>query len=96
MAFSEDIKIKAMVACGRRCCICHKFCGNNMELHHIKARADGGEDIFQNAIPLCFDCHADTDWICYCCKQMYDEGSGDSQWFAKRSGADGGKTGWYD
>ncbi|MBQ8042704.1 MAG: HNH endonuclease, partial [Clostridia bacterium] len=57
-AFSEDIKIKAMVACGRRCCICHKFCGNNMELHHIKARADGGEDIFQNAIPLCFDCHA--------------------------------------
>ena len=58
MSFSEDIKIKAMVACGRRCCICHKFCGNNMEVHHIKARADGGEDVFENAIPLCFDCHA--------------------------------------
>lgn len=29
-----------------------------MEIHHIKARADGGEDTFENAIPLCFDCHA--------------------------------------
>lgn len=58
MAFSEEIKIKAMVACGRRCCVCHKFCGNNMEVHHIKARADGGVDVFENAIPLCFDCYA--------------------------------------
>ena len=56
--FSDDIKLKAMVACGRRCCICHKFCGNNMEVHHIKAKADGGPDTFENAIPLCFDCHA--------------------------------------
>ena len=29
-----------------------------MEIHHIKAKADGGEDTFENAIPLCFDCHA--------------------------------------
>lgn len=58
MAFDEEVKRKAMVACGRRCCICHKFCGNNMEVHHIKAHTDSGEDIFENAIPLCFDCHA--------------------------------------
>lgn len=58
MAFSEEVKIKAMVACGRRCCICHKFCGNNMEVHHIKAQADGGDNSFENAIPLCIDCHA--------------------------------------
>lgn len=58
MAFNEEIKRIAMVACGRKCCICHKFCGNNMEVHHIKAHADGGEDTFENAIPLCFDCHA--------------------------------------
>lgn len=58
MAFDEEVKRIAMVACGRRCCICHKFCGNNMEVHHIKAHADGGEDIFDNAIPLCFNCHA--------------------------------------
>ena len=30
-----------------------------MELHHIKQVAYGGEDTFENCIPLCFDCHAD-------------------------------------
>lgn len=58
--FSDDIKVRAMVACGRHCCICHKFCGNNMEVHHIKAKTDGGSDTFDNAIPLCFDCHAEV------------------------------------
>lgn len=61
MAFSEEIKIKALVACGRRCCICHKFCGNNMEVHHILPQAQGGKDTFENAIPLCFDCHANVE-----------------------------------
>lgn len=60
MAFGEEIKIKAMIACGRCCCVCHKFCGNNMEVHHIKARAEGGQDIYENAIPLCFNCHAEV------------------------------------
>lgn len=60
MAFSEDVRIRALVSCGRSCCICHKFCGNNMEIHHIKAKADGGDDSFENAIPLCFDCHAEV------------------------------------
>lgn len=58
--FSEEIKREAMLACGRYCSICHKFCGNNMEVHHIKAKADGGQDTFDNAIPLCFDCHAEV------------------------------------
>ena len=49
-----------MVACGRHCCICHKFCGIKMEVHHIKAEADGGKNTFENAIPLCFDCHAEV------------------------------------
>lgn len=60
MPFSQEVKIRAMVACGRCCVICHKFCGNNMEVHHIKAQADGGSDEFENAIPLCFDCHAEV------------------------------------
>ena len=58
MSFPEDVKIRALVACGRCCCICHKNCGNNIEIHHIHPRAQGGEDTFENAIPLCFDCHA--------------------------------------
>jgi hypothetical protein len=31
-----------------------------MELHHIQQVADGGKDIFENCIPLCFDCHSDV------------------------------------
>ena len=59
MSFPESVASKVLVACGRCCCICHKFCGIKMELHHIKQKADGGEDTFENCIPLCFDCHAD-------------------------------------
>ncbi len=60
MSFPQDVKEKALVACGRCCCICHKFCGNNMEVHHIIQHADGGTDEFDNAIPLCLDCHAEV------------------------------------
>lgn len=59
MSFPESVATQALVACGRCCCICHKFCGTKMELHHIRQKADGGEDTFENCIPLCFDCHAD-------------------------------------
>jgi hypothetical protein len=31
-----------------------------IELHHIKQEADGGENSFENCIPLCFDCHSDV------------------------------------
>jgi hypothetical protein len=59
MPFSETVKTKAFVACKRSCCICHKFSGLKMELHHIEHESEGGDDTFENAIPLCFDCHAD-------------------------------------
>lgn len=60
MPFNEKTKEDAMVACGRRCCICHEYCGNKMEVHHIVPQKDGGEDTFENAIPLCFNCHAEV------------------------------------
>jgi len=53
--FKED----ALVACGRCCSICHKFCGTKIEVHHIREVSDGGNNSADNAIPLCFDCHAD-------------------------------------
>jgi hypothetical protein len=56
--FPSEVKEKAMVACQRRCCLCHKYCGVGMECHHIVEAAQGGEDTFDNCIPLCFDCHA--------------------------------------
>ena len=59
MGFSEKVQTDALVACGRCCCICHKFCGTKINLHHIVQRADGGNDSFENCIPLCLDCHED-------------------------------------
>jgi HNH endonuclease len=59
MPFSPDVKIRALVACGRCCCICHKFCGIKIECHHIVQEANGGPNTIENCIPLCFDCHAD-------------------------------------
>ncbi len=59
MSFPNSVEAKALAACNRCCCICHKFCGVKMELHHIKQKADGGKDTFENCIPLCFDCHGD-------------------------------------
>lgn len=49
-----------MIACGRRCCLCHRFCGVGMECHHIEPPTEGGENTFANCIPLCFDCHAEV------------------------------------
>jgi len=60
MGFNKTIVEDALIACGRHCCICHKFCGTKIELHHIQQRKDGGEDSFDNCLPLCFDCHADV------------------------------------
>lgn len=66
--FSEEIKREAMLACGRYCSICHKFCGNNMEVHHIKAKADGGQDTFDNGKQLLY-------FIEGACGITYDEES---------------------
>lgn len=54
------IKAEALVACGRRCCICHEFCGTNIECHHIVPESAGGRATLENCIPLCFDCHAEA------------------------------------
>lgn len=59
MPFPKPVKEQAAVACNRCCCVCHKFKGIKLEFHHIKQEANGGENTFDNCIPLCFDCHAD-------------------------------------
>lgn len=50
---------KLLARCHRRCCICHRFCGTKMETDHINQKADGGPDDIDNAIPVCFECHAE-------------------------------------
>lgn len=59
MPFAPQVRDDALVASGRHCCLCHKFCGIKMELHHIDQKSEGGLDTFDNCIPLCLDCHAD-------------------------------------
>jgi len=60
MGFPKDVANRAFIECGRYCCICHEKKGSKMELHHIKPKEKGGDDTFDNCIPLCFDCHADV------------------------------------
>lgn len=60
MGFSPTIKQQAMLASGRHCCVCHRYKGVKIEVHHIVQEADGGPNNFENAIPLCFDCHSDA------------------------------------
>lgn len=56
---AESVASKALALCGRSCCVCHRFCGMKIELHHIEQKAYGGKDTLENCIPLCFDCHSD-------------------------------------
>lgn len=48
-----------LAKCHRRCCICHRFCGVKIETDHIIQPKDGGDNSIANAIPVCFECHAE-------------------------------------
>jgi hypothetical protein len=54
----KDVEI-LLAACHRRCCICHRFCGVKIETDHIEQAAEGDSDKIENAIPVCFECHAE-------------------------------------
>lgn len=60
MPFDRDIRENALVAAARHCCVCHKYKGVKVEVHHIIPEEQGGKNTFENAIALCFDCHADA------------------------------------
>jgi hypothetical protein len=59
MAFNGRDVTQLLVKCHRRCCICHRFCGVKIELDHVLPKADGGDDSIENAIAVCFECHAE-------------------------------------
>lgn len=60
MGFPDAVRTKVLVRCARICCLCFKQCGTKMEVHHIKQKAHGGDDTESNALPVCFDCHAEV------------------------------------
>ncbi len=57
--FDRDAVSELLIACHRRCCICHRFCGVKMETDHITPKEAGGGDDIENAIAVCFECHAE-------------------------------------
>lgn len=54
MGFSEQIKERVKKKAFFRCVICQK---PFVEVHHIVPQEEGGEDIEENAAPLCARCH---------------------------------------
>jgi hypothetical protein len=40
--------------------VCHEFAGRNVNVHHIIQECDGGSNTLDNAIALCFNCHAEA------------------------------------
>jgi hypothetical protein len=60
MAFPLNVRLDALIACQRQCCLCHERKHTRMQCHHIIQEADGGPNIFENCIPLCPDCHAEV------------------------------------
>src|SRR5688572_22644246 len=58
MSFSASLREKLLLWCDRRCCLCKRRCDVLIEVHHIVPEGKGGSDDEDNAMPLCFDCHA--------------------------------------
>lgn len=53
--FAQDDKIKVLLWCDRHCCLCGTSVGARIEVAHIDSKKSNIEE----AIPLCFDCHAE-------------------------------------
>ena len=60
MPFPPEVKLEALTNCGRRCCLCLRYKGVNVEVHHIEPESMSHDNSIGNAIALCFDCHADA------------------------------------
>jgi HNH endonuclease len=60
MPFPPEVREQALVAAARHCCVCQRYKGVKVEVHHIVPESSGGTNDLDNAIVLCFDCHADA------------------------------------
>lgn len=60
LGFSSSVKDQILIDTARHCCVCHRYKGVKVEVHHIKQEALGGPNTYENTIFLCFDCHCDA------------------------------------
>src|SRR6516165_11946276 len=56
--FPVSVRRTVLLWSDRHCCLCKKACGLDIEVDHIKPVAAGGTNAIDNAIPLCYKCHA--------------------------------------
>src|SRR5437867_102376 len=61
MAFPEDGVAQLLADCKRHCCVCWRWCGSKIQLHHILPKKQDGPDEIDNAVPVCMDCHAEIE-----------------------------------
>jgi hypothetical protein len=54
--FTQEVVDSVLFRCRRHWCVCGKYCGTKIELHHIEGHDNNNEG---NALPCCFDCHAE-------------------------------------
>lgn len=54
--FPKSVVESVLIKCRRHCCVCGVWCGQKIEIHHIESPGDSSQD---NAIPVCFNCHAE-------------------------------------
>lgn len=55
MAFNQQIITRVKEKASFRCCRCQEI---GIEIHHILPQKDNGPDTFENAAPLCPNCHS--------------------------------------
>lgn len=60
MPFSRSVREESLVKSHRYCCVCHKFAGRDVNVHHIIQESDGGPNTLENSIALCFRCHSEA------------------------------------
>lgn len=59
--FSPEAVAQLLADCRRHCCVCLRWCGQRMQIHHIEPKASGGSGDYDNGIPVCLDCHAEIE-----------------------------------
>lgn len=59
MTFPREQVSDLLARCHRRCSVCHRFGGVKIETDHIQPKERGGDDTIDNAIPVCFERHAE-------------------------------------
>lgn len=55
--FPPKVVESLLIKCHRHCCLCHRFSGTAMIIHHIDQNGSGTEE---NGIPLCLSCHQEV------------------------------------